>query len=68
MAWNEERRAVRRRLFLVEKEAIIESLRKGFIGDEIYGQLIADVDARLLHLDETSQVDQNPAESGTEGS
>ncbi len=63
-AWNEERRAVRRRLLLTEKEAIIESLRKGFIGDEIYARLMADVDARLLHLDEAPQADRNPGETG----
>jgi CPA1 family monovalent cation:H+ antiporter len=64
--WNEEVRATRRRLLLVEKEAVIENLRKGQIGAEAYEQLIADLDERLLRLEETVEPDRAQGDSGPE--
>jgi CPA1 family monovalent cation:H+ antiporter len=61
--WNEEVRATRRRLLLVEKDAVIESLRKGQIGAEAYEELIADLDERLLRLEEAVEPDQEKGDS-----
>lgn len=42
--------AVRRRALLAEKDAIVDAHRRGEIGGDGYGKLLADVDARLTEL------------------
>ncbi len=44
---------------LVEKEALLESRRKGLLADAAYEPLLADVDARLVRLDEAGVTDRN---------
>ena len=48
----EELNAVARHLLQVEKDAAMEALRKDAIGPEAYRTLLAELDARLLKLDE----------------
>jgi Na+:H+ antiporter len=45
-------RAARRQLLLVEKDSLIESLRRGRLEQSSYEKLIGDVDARLARVDE----------------
>ncbi len=47
-----ELRAVRRHLFQVEKEALIDGLQRGAVGRDAYEELLAEVDARLVRLEE----------------
>ncbi|MGA7990704.1 MAG: cation:proton antiporter [Thermoanaerobaculia bacterium] len=51
---TEEREAVERSLLHVEKDAAMEALRKDAIGRDAYRKLLAELDARLLELDERS--------------
>lgn len=46
----EEQRAVRRQLLVVEKDALLAALRKGYLSQEVYEELATDADARLLQL------------------
>jgi CPA1 family monovalent cation:H+ antiporter len=48
---REEQRAIRRQLILVEKRELIEALHAGLITSDVYAQLLADADARLLAAD-----------------
>lgn len=48
---DEEEHAVRRRLLLAEKDALLHSLQDGVIGSEALNRLLQDVDARLLRLE-----------------
>lgn len=47
----EENVAARRLMLLVEKDALLAACRKGYISQEVYDELLADVDDRLLQLD-----------------
>lgn len=49
---TEELESVERHLLHVEKEAALEALRKDTIGREAYRRLLAELDARILELDE----------------
>lgn len=48
---QDELQWIRRRLVLVEKEELIEAFREGVVGRDVYEELLADCDARLLELD-----------------
>jgi monovalent cation:H+ antiporter, CPA1 family len=48
---QDELQWIRRRLVLVEKEELIEAFREGAVGRDVYEELLADCDARLLELD-----------------
>ncbi len=48
---REEEMAVRRHLLLAEKEALLESLRKGNLGAGVYEELAAEADLRLGELE-----------------
>jgi len=45
-------RRTRRHLLMVEKAEAIEASHQGLLGREAYDQLLADIDGRLLHLDD----------------
>jgi CPA1 family monovalent cation:H+ antiporter len=49
----EENREVRRRLLMAEKTALLEAGQKGILGEEAFAKTAADVDARLIQLDES---------------
>jgi CPA1 family monovalent cation:H+ antiporter len=49
-----EEAAARRGLLAAEKDALLESRRLGLIGDEAFERLLADVDARLIGLQQGS--------------
>ncbi|HEU4407070.1 MAG TPA: Na+/H+ antiporter [Polyangiaceae bacterium] len=48
-----EAEAARRGLLAAEKDALLEARRQGLIGDEASERLLADVDARLVELEES---------------
>jgi CPA1 family monovalent cation:H+ antiporter len=48
---EQESQWVRRHLLLTEKTHVVDSFRQGMLGQEIYEQLLADIDARLLRLE-----------------
>ncbi len=48
---TEELKWARRHLLLTEKRRVIEAFHQGLLGQEIYERLLADIDARLLHLE-----------------
>jgi len=48
---TEEQLAARRHMLIVEKDAILAALRKGYLSQEVCEELLVDVDARLLSLD-----------------
>jgi len=48
---GEEQQAARRHMLVVEKDAILAAFRKGTLSQEVFDELLADVDARLLNLD-----------------
>jgi len=47
----QESQWARRHLLLTEKNHVIDSFRQGVLGQEIYEQLLSDIDARLLRLE-----------------
>ena len=51
VAWA-ERAALLRRALIAQKDALLEARRAGELSEGAFEHLIADVDARLLHLDE----------------
>lgn len=60
-----ERLAASRHLLLIEKESLIESQRLGIIGREAFDQLLGQVDARLMQIeDATGTALVPPAETG----
>lgn len=60
---EEELLATRRHLLTVEKDSLLDAIRKGHIGPEAAELLLRDVDARLLALDEPTP-DDAPASTG----
>lgn len=42
---------VRRRLLLAEKDEVINAFQHGILSQEVYNQLLADIDARLLRIE-----------------
>jgi CPA1 family monovalent cation:H+ antiporter len=48
---REEEQRLRRHLILAEKQQLVEAFREGRIGREVYDELMADADARLLDLE-----------------
>jgi CPA1 family monovalent cation:H+ antiporter len=56
----QESQWARRHLLLTEKSHVIDSFRQGVLSQEIYEQLLADIDARLLRLE--SGEDEQTAE------
>jgi CPA1 family monovalent cation:H+ antiporter len=58
---EEEELATRRHLLTVEKDALLDAIRKGLIGSEAAELLLRDVDARMLALDEPTPEDAPPA-------
>jgi len=49
---QEEFRTAFRQLLLVEKDEILDSRRRGLVGEGAYHRLLSDVDAQLLRLEE----------------
>jgi CPA1 family monovalent cation:H+ antiporter len=47
-----EAEAARRGLLAAEKDALLDARRQGLVGDEAFERLLADVDARLVELEE----------------
>lgn len=48
---TEEQHAAKRHLLAVEKDTILAAFREGTLSQEAHEELLADVNARLLHLD-----------------
>jgi monovalent cation:H+ antiporter, CPA1 family len=49
-----EEEAARRGLLAAEKDALLEARRQGLVGDKAFDRLLADIDARLVGLEEGS--------------
>lgn len=49
--WAEEVRGVRRRLLLVQKQQLIESLQRGLIGQHAFESVLRELDAELLRME-----------------
>ncbi len=49
---DEELRRVRRQLIVIEKDQALEAFHQGMLSQPAYERLVADIDARLLELDE----------------
>ncbi|MCL5279889.1 MAG: cation:proton antiporter [Planctomycetes bacterium] len=58
---REELQRVHHHLILVEKHQLVEALREGDISRDVYEDLLADADARLLELDSQETVPPRPA-------
>ena len=52
-----ELRRARRHLLIVEKEQVLESYHQGILGRDAYERLLADIDGRVLRLDEGEEAD-----------
>jgi CPA1 family monovalent cation:H+ antiporter len=48
---REEVRRLRRHLIFTERQEMVEMFREGLVGREVYEELLADTDARLLELE-----------------
>jgi CPA1 family monovalent cation:H+ antiporter len=55
--WAEEVRGVRRRLLLVQKQQLIDSLQRGLIGQHAFESVLKELDAELLRLETGSEGD-----------
>jgi CPA1 family monovalent cation:H+ antiporter len=55
----DETREVRRHLLATERSALIQAVQEGVLGEEAFQSLAADVDARIVQLDEGD--DEEPA-------
>lgn len=64
---EQESQWVRRHLLLTEKTHVVDSFRQGMLGQEIYEQLLADIDARLLRLEsgEGAQAAEEPVSASS---
>lgn len=47
---RKEQQAARRHMLVVEKDALLAAFRAGYLSPEVYEELLAEVDARLLEL------------------
>jgi len=52
--WVDEVRGVRRRLLLVQKQQLIDSLQRGLIGQHAFDSVLKELDAELLRLENGS--------------
>jgi CPA1 family monovalent cation:H+ antiporter len=64
---REELRQVRTRLILLEKEQLIHALREGLVGRDVYEELLADADARLLEIESGEAPSSDEKDAGTAG-
>ncbi len=56
--WAEEVRGVRRRLLLVQKQQLIDSLQRGLIGQHAFESVLRDLDAELLRMETGAESDR----------
>ena len=61
----DETREVRRHLLATERSALIQAAQEGVLGQEAFQWLAADVDARIVRVEEGA--DDEPAAEGTDG-
>jgi CPA1 family monovalent cation:H+ antiporter len=65
---REEDHAARRHLLLVEKDRVLEAHQQGLVGEEAFVRLVADIDARLVELEEAGASGPEAAEESPPGS
>jgi hypothetical protein len=61
----DEAREVRRHLLATERSALIQAAQEGVLGEEAFQSLAADVDARIVRLEEGA--DEEPATENDDG-